>query len=66
MGKHLKNKKKTVEDQGEKQVKTIQDQGEKQIKAFENGVKKFFLGTDLKSIASLFSKDLLNEDFHDD
>ena len=52
----------TLKKAFEKQTKTIEDQGEKQIKALENRVKKKFLGTDQKSIASLFSKDFLNEE----
>ena len=31
----LKNKQKTIEDQGEKQTKTLEDQGEKRIKTIE-------------------------------
>ena len=46
----------------EKQTKTIEDQVEKQIKALENIVEKEYLDTDQKSIASLFSKDFLNEE----
>ena len=46
----------------EKQTKTIEDQGEKQIKALENRVEKRFLDTDQKWVASLFSKDFLNEE----
>ena len=46
----------------EKQTKTIEKQGEKQIKAIENRVEKKLLDTDQRSIASLFSKDFLNEE----
>ena len=46
----------------EKQTKAIEVQGEKQIKALENRVEKKNLNTDKKSIASLFSKDYLNEE----
>ena len=46
----------------EKQTKMIEDQGEKQIKALKNIVEKKYLDTDQKSIASLFSKDFLNEE----
>ena len=45
----------------EDQTETIKEQGEKQIKGIENGVEKQFLDLDQKSIASLFSKDFLNE-----
>ena len=46
----------------EKPRKTIKDQGKKQIKALKNRVEKNVLDTDQKSIASLFSKDFLNEE----
>ena len=46
----------------EKQTKTIENQGEKQINALENRVEKKFSDTGQKSIASLFSKDFLNEE----
>ena len=46
----------------ENQTKTIEDQGEKQIKPLENRVEKKNLNTDKKPIASLFSKDYLNEE----
>ena len=46
----------------EKQTKMIEDQREKQIKALKNIVEKKYLDTDQKSIASLFSKDFLNEE----
>ena len=46
----------------EKQTKTIEKQGEKQIKVIEYRVEKMFLDTDQKFVASLFSKDFLNEE----
>ena len=46
----------------EKQTKTIEEKGEKQIKVIKNRVEKEFLDTDEKSVASLFSKDFLNEE----
>ena len=46
----------------EKQTKKIEKQGEKQIKALDNRVEKMFLDIDQKSIASLFSKNGLNEE----
>ena len=39
----------------------IEDRGKKQIKAIENRLAKQLLDTDRKSIASLFSKNLLTE-----
>ena len=46
----------------EKQTKTIEKQGEKQMKAIQSRVKKTFLDANQKSIASLISKDFLNEE----
>ena len=46
----------------EKQTKKIEKQGEKQIKALENRVETKFLDIDQNSIASLFSKNYLNEE----
>ena len=52
----LKNKKKTIEEQGKKEMITIDHREEKQIKALENRVEKDFLDTNQKSTSSLFSK----------
>ena len=46
----------------EKQTKTIEKQGQKQMKAIESRVKKKVLDANQKSIASLISKDFLNEE----
>ena len=45
-----------------KQRKTIEDQGEKQIKAIKNRVKKNLLETDQILNASLFSKHFINKE----
>ena len=52
LGNVLEKQIKTIEDQREKQIKTVEDQGQKQIEALENR----------KLVASLFSKDFLNEE----
>ena len=46
----------------EKQTKMIEEQREKEIKALENRFEKNVLDTDQKSISSLFSKNVINEE----
>ena len=46
----------------ENQTKTMEDQGGKQITAIESRTEKQLLQTDQKSIAALFSKDILAEE----
>ena len=46
----------------EKQTKMIEEQREKEIKALENRFEKNVLDRDQKSISSLFSKNVINEE----